>query len=127
MPVTLGELANRFGCELIGDGDVVINNVAGLHNAGPGSLSFFSNPRFKEQLSSTKAAAVILRPEDADDAPAAVLLSDNPYAHYALIAAVIHPEPEYEPGTHESAVIAAHHIDDAVHLCRTYCCERQHR
>ena len=98
MPVTLGELANRFGCELIGDGDVVVDNVAGLHNAGPGSLSFLSNPRFKEQLSSTKAAAVILRPEDADGLPAAALLSDNPYAHYALMAAVIHPEPVYEPG-----------------------------
>jgi UDP-3-O-[3-hydroxymyristoyl] glucosamine N-acyltransferase len=107
MPVTLGELSNRFGCELIGDGEVVVDNVAGLHNAGPGSLSFLSNPRFKEQLSSTKAAAVILRPEDADGIPAAALLSDNPYAHYALMAAVIHPEPVYEPGIHESAVIAA--------------------
>jgi UDP-3-O-[3-hydroxymyristoyl] glucosamine N-acyltransferase len=107
MPVTIGELATRFDCELVGNGDVVVDNVAGLHNAGPGSLSFLSNPRFKEQLSSTKAAAVILRPEDANDAPGAALLSDNPYAHYALMAAIIHPEPEYEPGVHESAVVAA--------------------
>jgi UDP-3-O-[3-hydroxymyristoyl] glucosamine N-acyltransferase len=106
MPVTIGELATRFGCELIGDGDVVVDNVSGLHNAGPGSLSFLSNPRFKEQLSSTKAAAVILREEDADEAPVAALLSDNPYAHYALMAAVIHPAPEFEPGIHDSAVVA---------------------
>ena len=106
MPVTIGELAARFGCELIGDGDPVVDNVAGLHNAGPASLSFLSNPRFREQLASTKAAAVILRPEDADDVPCAALLSDNPYAHYALMAAVIHPEPDYEPGVHESAVVA---------------------
>ena len=117
MPITLGELATQFDCELVGDAGVVVDNIAGLHNAGPGSLSFLSNPRFKEQLSSTKAAAVILRADDADEVPAAVLISDNPYAHYALMAAVIHPAPEYEPGIHPSAAVGASAlIADSAHI-----------
>jgi UDP-3-O-[3-hydroxymyristoyl] glucosamine N-acyltransferase len=117
MPITLGELATRFDCELVGDADVVVDNVAGLHNAGPGSLSFLSNPQFKEQLSSTKAAAVILRADEVDDAPTAVLVSDNPYAHYALMAAHICPAPKYAPGIHASAVVSeTASVADSAHI-----------
>jgi UDP-3-O-[3-hydroxymyristoyl] glucosamine N-acyltransferase len=91
MPVRLADLADRFGCELIGDGDILIETVASLGNAGPGSLSFLSASTFRKQLPSTKAAAVILRADDAPDCPAASLISDNPYAAYARIAAAIHP------------------------------------
>ncbi|MCK5326264.1 MAG: UDP-3-O-(3-hydroxymyristoyl)glucosamine N-acyltransferase [Woeseiaceae bacterium] len=106
MPTTLGELAKRFGCELIGDSDVVVDNIAGLQNAGPASLSFLSNPALKKQLSATQAAAVILRAEDVEVSPVASLVSDNPYAHYALMAAVLHPAPSYAPGVDPSAVIS---------------------
>lgn len=117
MPITLGELAARFDCELVGDADIVVENVAGLHNADPRSLSFLSNPRFKEQLSVTRAAAVIVRAEDADDAPSAVLISENPYAHYALMAAAIHPAPGYEPGVHPSAAVSdSAEIADSAHI-----------
>jgi len=117
MPITLGELAARFDCELVGDADIVVENVAGLHNADPRSLSFLTNPRFKEQLSVTRAAAVIVRAEDADDAPSAVLISENPYAHYALMAAAIHPAPGYEPGVHPSAAVSdSAEIADSAHI-----------
>ncbi len=106
MPVSLGELATRFGCELIGDPDAVINDVASLSRAGEGCISFLSNPAFREQLSSTKAAAVILREDDAGFCPVAALVTDNPYATYARMAAVVVPAPSYEAGIHPSAVVS---------------------
>ena len=106
MPISLGELATSFACELIGDPDVVVDDVASLINAGPSSLSFLSNPAQMQQLSSTKAAVVILCADDAGESPTASLISEDPYACYARMAAVIHPAPSYEPGVHESAVIA---------------------
>ncbi len=106
MPISLGELATSFACELIGDPDVVVDDVASLSNAGPSSLSFLSNPAHMQLLSSTKAAVVILRADDARESPTASLVNENPYACYARMAAVIHPAPSYEPGVHESAVIA---------------------
>jgi UDP-3-O-[3-hydroxymyristoyl] glucosamine N-acyltransferase len=105
VPISLGKLAERFGCELIGDPDVVVDGVGSLHSAGPRSLSFLTGSKFKEQLASTEAAAVIMRAADAENAPVAVLISDNPYASFALMAAVIQPRPEYAPGIHVSAVV----------------------
>lgn len=105
MPISLGELATRFGCELIGDPDLEVSTVASLPNATPQSLTFLASKVYKQQLSSTKAAAVILRPDDAADAPVAAILSDDPYACYARMAAVVCPPPAYEPGIHASAFV----------------------
>ncbi len=106
MPISLGELAKRFGCELIGDPDVIIDGVGSLTNAGPGALSFLSSSAFKRQLSTTKAAAVILCADDAADSPTAALIDDNPYACYARMAALIYPRPAHKPGVHASSVVA---------------------
>jgi UDP-3-O-[3-hydroxymyristoyl] glucosamine N-acyltransferase len=107
VPISLGELASRFGCELIGDPDVIVDRVGSLSNAESTALSFLSNPAVKKQLSSTKAAAVILRAADAEDSPTSVLIDDNPYACYARMAEVVCPGPVYEPGIHASAVVAS--------------------
>jgi UDP-3-O-[3-hydroxymyristoyl] glucosamine N-acyltransferase len=107
MPISLGELATQFDCELIGDSDTIVDRVASLSNAGSRSLSFLSNPAFKKQLSATKAAAVILCAENAGAAPGAALINDNPYACYAKVAAFFHPAPAYPPGIHSSAVVAS--------------------
>jgi len=107
MALKLGDLATKLGCELRGDADVQIESVASLHNAHSSSLSFLSSPAFKQQLASTKAAAVILRAEDAELCPTACLISDNQYASYARMAAEICPAPKYKPGVHASATISA--------------------
>jgi UDP-3-O-[3-hydroxymyristoyl] glucosamine N-acyltransferase len=122
MPIKLGELAARFDCELVGDPDITIDNVAGLQNAGPGSLSFLSNSKFRKQLASTQAGAVVLRPEEVADSPTASLVSDNPYADYARMAAVIHPLPRCTPGIAASAVIAeSANISSTAHVAANVC------
>ena len=62
MPISLGELAATFGCELIGDPDAIVNGVASLTNATPESLTFLASPSYNSQLPSTKAAAVVTKP-----------------------------------------------------------------
>jgi UDP-3-O-[3-hydroxymyristoyl] glucosamine N-acyltransferase len=105
MSVALGELAVRFGCELRGDPDVRIESVAALGAAGPGTLSFLANPKLAAQLAGTRASAVVLDARSAAACPAAVLISPNPHALFARIAAVLHPEPPLQPGIHASAVV----------------------
>ncbi len=107
MPISLGELAQRFDCELIGDPGVHIETLGTLANAGSNALSFLASPAYKKQLPSTKAAAVVLRTDDASDAPCAALISDDPYACYARMAAVICPPTVYKPGVHASAAVAS--------------------
>lgn len=117
MPTSLGELATRFGCELIGDPDTEVSGVASLLNAGPQSLTFLASKAYKEQLPSTKAAAVILRPDDAADSPVAAILADDPYACYARMAAVVCPPPSFAPGVHPSAVVeATASVTESAHL-----------
>jgi UDP-3-O-[3-hydroxymyristoyl] glucosamine N-acyltransferase len=107
MAVTLGDLAAQFECRLTGDADTVIDRVATLSTAGPGSISFFANALFREQLRTTRASAVILAEEAAADCPVAALVAANPYATYARIAAAIVPPRRVAPGIHASASIAA--------------------
>lgn len=106
MPISLGELAAAVGCELIGDPDTTVNGVASLTSASSESLAFLSSGAYSSQLSSTKAAAVVLRAQDADNCPVAAFISDNPYATYARMAALVCPEPTLEPGVHASATVA---------------------
>ena len=74
MPFSLGELAERFDCEIVGDPDVIIDGVGSLTSADSTSITFLSNSALLDQLLTTKAGAVILRAEDAGDAPIPVLI-----------------------------------------------------
>ena len=107
MSVSLGELAVRFGCELRGDPQARVERVATLANADAHALAFLANPRYRPQLARTRAAAVVLDAASAADCPTPVLLAANPYATYARIAAILHPEPPSAPGVHATALVAA--------------------
>jgi UDP-3-O-[3-hydroxymyristoyl] glucosamine N-acyltransferase len=80
--MTLLELAERLGCRLEGDGRSEIYRVTGIEQAGPGDLTFFSNPRYTAALRRTRATAVILG-EDAPPAPCAMLRTRHPYLAFA--------------------------------------------
>jgi UDP-3-O-[3-hydroxymyristoyl] glucosamine N-acyltransferase len=105
MPVSLGELAVRFGCELRGDPERRIEHVATLASADARALAFLANPRYSAQLADTRAGAVIVNPASAARCPTAALLSDNPYATYARMAALLHPQPPLAPGVHATALV----------------------
>ncbi len=105
MTTTLGALAVRFGCELKGDPAIEVDAVATLHNAAPRTVSFLANPKYRKHLATTRAAAVVLDPRLAQECPVAALLSPNPYALYARIATVLHPEPAFQAGMHPGASV----------------------
>jgi UDP-3-O-[3-hydroxymyristoyl] glucosamine N-acyltransferase len=106
MQTSLGELATRFGCELVGDPDSAVTHVATLANAGPLSLSFLANPAYRAELEVTRAGAVVVRADDADVCPVPALISRDPYETYARIAGVLHPPASSPPGIHESATVS---------------------
>lgn len=105
MSLALGEIAVRYGCELHGDPDASVDRVATLADAAPGSISFLANPAYRSQLADTRATAVILAPDEAGECRTNCLVTANPYAVYAQVAAELFPEPPLQPGIHPSAVI----------------------
>lgn len=117
MQAQLGDLAIRFGCEVVGDPATVVTHVATLANAGPESLSFFSNPAYREELKRTRAGAVVLREADAKDCPVPALLADEPYLAFARIATLLHPPEVPPPGRHASAVVdPSAEVDTSAHI-----------
>jgi UDP-3-O-[3-hydroxymyristoyl] glucosamine N-acyltransferase len=105
--ISLRQLAERCGAELAGDGDVVIDRVATLDSAGEGAIAFLSNPKYRGRLAGTRASAVIVAPDDAQATALPKLVTANPYAAYARVAAILHPPRAPAPGVHPTAVVAA--------------------
>jgi UDP-3-O-[3-hydroxymyristoyl] glucosamine N-acyltransferase len=102
----IGELAQRFGLELRGDGSGVIRGVAPLARAGREQLAFLANARYAVDLATSGAGAVVLRAEHADASPVPTLVTRDPYLAYARIAALFERQPAAIPGTHATAVVA---------------------
>ena len=114
----LSDLAARFGLERRGD-DVDVASVAPLQSEAPpaAALAFLANPAYRKHLASTKVAAVVVHPDEAAHCPVPALLSPNPYASYARIAALFEHLPLRAPGVHPSAVIdPTAHVDPAAHI-----------
>jgi UDP-3-O-[3-hydroxymyristoyl] glucosamine N-acyltransferase len=104
--VKLRDLAERLECRLDGDGGIEIEGVAGIERAGPGDLTFFSNPRYAALLRETRAAAVILG-DAAPAAPCAMLRARQPYLAFANAVAIFAPASTTPRGIHPLASIAA--------------------
>ena len=102
----LRDLAARLACELRGDGDVEIERVASIEDAGPGDVTFLTNPRYAGRLAETRASAIIL-PPNAPDVPVASLRAANPYLAFARTLAIFHPAEPAPPGVHHTAAVAA--------------------
>jgi UDP-3-O-[3-hydroxymyristoyl] glucosamine N-acyltransferase len=107
MPYSLGEIASRIGAELHGDPSCVITGVAPLASAGAGQITFLGNRKLASLLPRTRASAVILAASDLASCPVHALVAKEPYVAYVRAAQLLHPEPEFTPGVHALASVAA--------------------
>jgi UDP-3-O-[3-hydroxymyristoyl] glucosamine N-acyltransferase len=104
----LSEIAQRLECRLEGDGEIDIQRVAGIEQAGAGDLTFFVNPKYTAQLLATRASAVILDDRAAvrPSAGAALLRANNPYLVFARAVQLFAPPSTAVPGIHRLADVA---------------------
>lgn len=109
MAYCLSDLAERFGCELHGDGGVEISSVCSLQSGRADAITFLANRKYHRYLSMTTAAAVILKPEDVDGCPVPALAHQNPYACYARVAQLLVKGEgiAQTEGIHPSAIVHA--------------------
>src|ERR671920_79538 len=86
--------------------DVEIVAAAGLDEAGPGQVTFLSNPRYTPRLQTTRASAVyVAEGVEVGREDIAVLRASDPYLAYTRALRLFHPEPLFEPLVHPSAVV----------------------
>jgi UDP-3-O-[3-hydroxymyristoyl] glucosamine N-acyltransferase len=100
----LAELARQLGATCARDGDLEISSVAGIEDAGPGQLTFVSNPKYGPLARTTRASAVLVA-ENFPEIAAATLRTSNPYLAFARAIEIFSPSPKYPPGIHPTAVI----------------------
>jgi UDP-3-O-[3-hydroxymyristoyl] glucosamine N-acyltransferase len=104
--ISLTELADHLGAELLGDGDITITGVATLKDATSGEIAFLANESYRKQLSDSQASAVIVRPADAESVAGSALVCDNPYLAFARTTHLFDNRSPAEVGVHPTAVIA---------------------
>jgi len=100
MKNTLREIAELTGAELAGDAGKIVTGAAGLLEAGPEDISFLENPKYADQVASSRAGAVLL-PVSAKGLPGGPpnrLYSEHPKWCYAQVLALVEkdrrrPEP----------------------------------
>jgi UDP-3-O-[3-hydroxymyristoyl] glucosamine N-acyltransferase len=103
--VKLRDLAERIDCRLEGDGDLDVQRVAGIQDAGAGDVTFLANPKYEKTLNQTRASAIILR-DEAPAAPCAMLRAKDPYLAFARAVAIFAPAWKPAPGVHPLAAVA---------------------
>ena len=116
--LSLADIAARLGGDVLGDAQTPIHQVATLASAGQGEIGFLANLKYKSQLQTTGASAVIVSPDFADAVNLPRIVTPNPYAYYARLANLLNPPAASIPGVHpmaccaslvpDSASIAAH-------------------
>ncbi|MGO4277831.1 UDP-3-O-[3-hydroxymyristoyl] glucosamine N-acyltransferase [Cupriavidus sp. OV038] len=103
---TLGQLATENGAQVVGDPDLAVRGLAPLDQAGPGDLSFLSNPLYLPQALASNASAVIVSPADLERIRADGqadgrnwLVARNPYVCFARVAQRFDREANADPRT----------------------------
>ncbi|MES1935854.1 UDP-3-O-(3-hydroxymyristoyl)glucosamine N-acyltransferase [Salinisphaera hydrothermalis] len=100
------ELADRFGLDCTGDGDVTVDGVCALTPGRRRGLGFAESARQRALVAASQASLVIVPPELADVESPALLISDTPRLTFARVAAVFE-RPLPSAGIGPGAVVAA--------------------
>ncbi len=104
--LTLSELARRHDCTLRGEPGVRIHRAAPLGRADSGSIAFFLNQAYLNDLRTTRAGAVILSEPHAPECPVAALITPEPYRVYACVADELHELLPPDSGIHAHATVS---------------------
>lgn len=104
--LSLAQIHSVLGGELVGDGAVVVSEIAPLAKAVAGQVSFLSQRKYAPLLATTQASALILPLEAAGHFPRPHILTANPYLYFARVSQLLNPVYIPDPPIHPTAVIS---------------------
>ena len=105
--IRLGEIVEKLGGQLEGDESILVTQVASLAQACSGQIAFLASAKYRPQLQSTHASAVIVPPGFVAETSLPKIIHTNPYAYYARVAALLNPPDQRPVGQHPSAVVGS--------------------
>jgi len=106
-PHTLAAVVDAAGAEAP-PRRIMLRGVAPLQTATPDDVSFLDNRKYAPELERTRAGAIIVHPDMAGRVPAGAvaIVTQEPYAAWARVAALFHPLPPIKSGIHPTAIVA---------------------
>lgn len=105
MKMTLKEITDRIGGELIGDPSVTVHTITNLEGASPGALIWIEKNRYLKAAEKTEAAAIICnRKIESSGKP--MIRVDNPRLAFARLAQVFFPPRKFSPGISPDATVS---------------------
>jgi UDP-3-O-[3-hydroxymyristoyl] glucosamine N-acyltransferase len=108
MKSTAFQIAKKLNGSVEGNVEVVVNALAKIENAPPGTLSFLSNPKYTPFLYSTQATAVLIAKDFkvTKSTQATLIRVENPYSAFTLLLQEFAKEKKKNlRGIHPSALI----------------------
>jgi UDP-3-O-[3-hydroxymyristoyl] glucosamine N-acyltransferase len=114
----LEELVERYGGHCGGDLRRRVRGFATLPSASPDQLAFVAAPRYRDEVASSKASAVLVTAADAEmlaTHAARLWVCDDPYLQFAKIAQHFEAahRPDARPGIAATAIVSAEASIDA--------------
>lgn len=105
---TLKELAEQVGGAIRGNADVVVSSIAPLDRASTNQLTFISNVKYRPYLSQAQAGVLVVSEADVEFCAenANLLIVQNPYVAYAILAQYMDTTPKAAADIAPSAVIS---------------------
>ena len=94
-PFTLEKISHSIGCELIGDKDKVIHDIAPIEDASDNEICFFVDNKYKKYLKKSNIGALIVKKNSAEELKGNFIISSNPHYDMAKVASIFYPESEY--------------------------------
>ena len=101
----LEQLAEQLDATLYGDGELIITGVASMTSAKQGQITFLSDKKFQNNLSSCDASAVVMTEDSLKYWSGAALIVKDPYLCYAKLAQILDTTPLPARDIADSAVI----------------------
>ncbi|HJL75515.1 MAG TPA: UDP-3-O-(3-hydroxymyristoyl)glucosamine N-acyltransferase [Candidatus Marinimicrobia bacterium] len=101
---TLHELASLTGGQVFGNSELEITGVSEIQNGQADTITFLSNPKYKQYAFDTGASAIITTDEDILSGTNGILVK-NPQLAFAKVLDYFYQSPEPEKGIHKTAII----------------------
>ncbi|MHC4122227.1 MAG: UDP-3-O-(3-hydroxymyristoyl)glucosamine N-acyltransferase [Planctomycetota bacterium] len=102
---TLAELAEYVGGKVKGNPNIKIRSTATLEQAGEGDISFLNNPKYVNQLKTTKASAVVVN-KDIETSTSLLVIDDPYFAFREIVVLLYGHRPHKKTGVSKKASIS---------------------
>lgn len=102
---TLSQITAELGGQWRGE-DIAVTAVRPLADAQAAHISFLANPKYKAEVESSQAGAVIVSAKSADEFTGRnLIVAADPYLYFAKVARLFSPVVKAIGGVHPTAVI----------------------